>query len=44
LAKNNIGTLISGTALNLLIKLFSQLVSLNVWWLSKILGFFFTGN
>lgn len=43
MAKNNLGSLIGGTALNLLVKLFSQLVKLNVWWLSKLLGVFFGG-
>lgn len=44
LAKNNLGSVIGGTALNLLVKIFSQLVKLNVWWLSKFLGFFFGGT
>lgn len=41
LIKNNIGGLLSGTALNLLVKLFSQLIALNIKWLSKVLGIFF---
>lgn len=43
LIKNNLGGLISGTALNLLAKLFSQLIALNIRALSKILGFFVQG-
>jgi len=44
IAKDNIAGLISGTALNLLGELVSQLVSLNIWWLSKIFGVFFSAN
>lgn len=42
IAKNNIASFLSGTALNLLVKLVTQIFTLNLWWLSKILGVFFS--
>ena len=37
--KDNIGTIISKTALNLLLKLIAQIVALNLNYLAKLLGF-----
>lgn len=39
LMKDNIGTIISKTALNLLLKLIAQIVALNLNYLAKLLGF-----
>ena len=40
LIKNNIGSLVSRTALNLIIKLISQIIALNVSFIGKVLGLF----
>ena len=44
LIKNNIGSLVSRTALNLLVKLISQIIALNVSYIGKFLGLFFNIN
>ena len=41
LIKTNIGSLVSRTALNLLIKLISQIIALNISYIGKFLGLFF---